>query len=186
MCKNASVVLTSQASRQAQQLDVEALQGVANARFALALIAKFMFMSGSEDREGPWQKEEIRRGLKVLFDEARRMCCETQNSPPHIYLLKQLVRRFGLDSVKRLSKRNDLKWILPPENGDTQVSAIIQPESFYCFMPSSYEKFQIRNCQTHSRVSLVLQLELNFVPILETVHRVVSLNIMQRFLNLRK
>ena len=137
MCKDATVVLTSQASCQAQQLDVGALQGVAKARFALALVAEFMFMSNEE----PWQEREIRNGLEDLFEEARRMCNETQSSVPHVYLLKQLVCRFGLDSVKQLSKRKDLEWILPPGDRDTQVSVIVQPGSFFYFMPSSYEKF---------------------------------------------
>ena len=138
MCKDASVVLTSPASRQAQELDVKALEGVAKARFALALVAEFMFLR-SEDSEGPWQDIEIRNGLEVLFNEARVMCYKTLSPVPRVYLLKQLARRYGVNSIHSLSKQKDLEWILPPETRDRQVSAIVQPESFYCVMPSCYE-----------------------------------------------
>ena len=130
MCKEASAVLTSHASRQAQELDVEALQGVAKARFALAHVADFMFL-WSEDREGLLQDIGIRNGLEVLFNEAQVMCYNALSPVPRVYLLKQLARRYGVNSIRLLSKQKDLEWILPPESRDRRVSAIAQPESFY-------------------------------------------------------
>ena len=155
MCKDASVVLTSPASRQAQELDVEALEGVAKARFALALVAEFMFLR-NEDSEGPWQDIEIRNGLEVLFHEARVICYKTLSPVPLVYLLKQLARRYGVNSIHSLSKQKDLEWILPPETRDRQVSAIVQPESFYCVMPSCYETSRYKTV-TATRGSLWFQ-----------------------------
>ena len=40
---------------------------------------------------------------------------EVSSSTPQLYLLKQLVRRYGLDCVRTLVEYEELAWILPPE-----------------------------------------------------------------------
>ena len=40
---------------------------------------------------------------------------QASSSTPQLYLLKQLVKRYGLDCVRTLGKYEELVWILPPE-----------------------------------------------------------------------
>ena len=78
------------------------------------MVAEFLyklFIEGDNSYEGL----EARREVKLLLESARKLCMEVLSSTPQLYLLKQLVWRYGLDCVRTLGEYEELAWILPPE-----------------------------------------------------------------------
>lgn len=122
LCDECTPLLMSNSLQQrSQELDVTVLEGVAKARYALALAAEFMYKSAVEDN-GPWDDLQIRNELKTLFESVRRMCYKSLSPVPRLYLLKQLARRFGVDSIHVLCGMKEFEWIVPPESRDKQVN----------------------------------------------------------------
>lgn len=121
LCDECTPLLISNAVQQrTRELDVIVLEGVAKARYALALAAEFMYKSAVEGM-GPWNELQIRSELKTLFEGVRRMCYKSLSPVPRLYLLKQLVRRFGVESIHVLCGLKEFEWIVPPESRDKQV-----------------------------------------------------------------
>lgn len=125
LCNECTPLLISNAVQQCtRELDVIVLEGVAKARYALALAAEFMYKSTVEGTS-PWDDLQIRSELKTLFEGVRRMCCKCLSPVPRLYLLKQLVRRFGVESIHVLCGLKEFEWIVPPESRDKQVKLCI-------------------------------------------------------------
>jgi hypothetical protein len=55
--------------------------------------------------------------LPTCLEAAKHMCCSPSRSSMQLFLLKQLVRHDpnGFDAVKERCKREELKWIMPPQ-----------------------------------------------------------------------
>ena len=70
-----------------------------------------LFIEGDDSYEGL----EARREVKLLLESARKLCMEVSSSTPQLYLLIQLVWRYGLNCVRTLGEYEELAWILPPE-----------------------------------------------------------------------
>ena len=139
LCDECTPLLTSGSLQQhTRELDVVVLEGVAKARYALALVADFMYKTAVEDRDAPpWNDLPIRNGLETLFEGVRRMCCQGPNPVPRLYLLKQLVRRYGVESIHVLCGMKAFEWIVPPENRDKQVKCCI-PRYLRCVSVTSF------------------------------------------------
>ena len=127
LCDECTPLLTSDSLQQhARELDVVVLEGVAKARYVLALVADFMYKSAVEDRDtAPWNDLRIRNELETLFEGMRRMCCQGSCPVPRLYLLKQLVRRYGVEAIHVLCGKRAFEWIVPPESRDKQVKCYI-------------------------------------------------------------
>ncbi len=122
LCDECTPLLSSNVLQQrTRELDVIVLEGVAKARYALALAAEFMYKSAVEDTS-PWNDLQIRNELRTLFEGVKRMCDKSLSPVPRLYLLKQLVRRFGVESIHVLCGLRVFEWIVPPENRDKQVN----------------------------------------------------------------
>lgn len=140
LCDECTPLLTSGSLQQhTRELDVVVLEGVAKARYALALVAEFMYKAAVEDRDAaPWSDQQIRNELETLFEGVRRMCCGGLSPVPRLYLLKQLVRRYGAESIHVLCGIKAFEWIVPPENRDKQVKCCISLMLLYNFLTQNY------------------------------------------------
>ena len=124
LCDDCAPLLTSNSLQPAQELEVIVLEGVAKARYALALTAELMYKSALEDA-APWKDLQIKNELQTLFDAVRRMCYKSLSPVPRLYLLKQLARRFGVEAIHMLCGRKELEWIVPPESRVQQVGKVL-------------------------------------------------------------
>ena len=113
-------LLISSALRPTREIDVDVLEGVAKARYTLALTAEFMYKSTVENTE-PWNDRQIKMELETLFETARRLCYKSLSPAPRLFLLKQLARRFGVEAIHVLCGKKELEWIVPPESRNKQV-----------------------------------------------------------------
>ena len=114
-------LLISSSFRPTREIDM--LEGVAKARYTLALTAEFMYKSTVENTE-PWNDRQIKMKLETLFETVRRLCYESLSPAPRLFLLKQLARRFGVEAIHVLCGRKELEWIVPPESRNKQVQNI--------------------------------------------------------------
>ena len=121
LCDECTPLLTSSSIQPTRELDVMVLEGIAKARYILALTAQFMYKSVVEDTT-PWNDRQIENELEILFEAMRRMCYKTLSPAPRLYLLKQLARRFGVEVINVVCGRKDLDWIVPPESRLQQVN----------------------------------------------------------------
>ena len=122
LCHECIPLLTSGSLQQhTRELDIVVLEGVAKARYTLALVADFMYKTAVAGDTAPWSDLRIRKELENLFDGVRRMCCEGSSPVPRLYLLKQSVRRYGVESINVLCGIKAFEWIVPPESRDKQV-----------------------------------------------------------------
>ena len=129
LCDDCKPLLISSAPHPTREIDV--LEGVAVARYTLALTAEFMYKSTVENTE-PWNDRQIKMELETLFETVRRLCYESLSPAPRLFLLKQLARRFGVEAIHVLCGRKELEWIVPPESRNKQVQNISKNKSFYC------------------------------------------------------
>ena len=109
-CEEAVRDLTATDEDSAEISDVS-LEGVAKGRYSLSLVVELfykLFIEGDS-----YKDEKDKREVTKLFESAKRLCKGLSSSAPHLYLLKQLVRRHGLDCVRTLDEYGELEWILP-------------------------------------------------------------------------
>ena len=123
------LISSSPRRRPTRELDVDVLEGVAKARYTLALTAEFMYKSTVENTE-PWNDRQIKMKLETLFETVRRLCYESLSPAPRLFLLKQLARRFGVETIHVLCGRKELQWIVPPESRNKQVQNISKINHF--------------------------------------------------------
>ena len=116
-------LLISSSHRPSREIDVDALEGVAKARYTTALTAEYMYKSTVENTE-PWNDRQIKMELETLFETARRLCYKSLSPAPRLFLLKQLARRFGVEAIHVLCGKKELQWIVPPESRNKQVQNI--------------------------------------------------------------
>lgn len=149
LCDECTPLLSSNSLQQrTRELDVIVLEGVAKARYALALAAEFMYKSAVEDT-GPWNELQIQNELRTLFEGVKRMCYKSLSPVPRLYLLKQLVRRFGVESIHVLCGLKEFEWIVPPENRDKQVNCCILVDTYQIILDSTLELRIERFCSAH-------------------------------------
>ena len=127
LCDDCTPLLISSALRPTREIDVDVLEGVAKARYTLALTAEFMYKSTVENTK-PWNDRQVKVELERLFETVRRLCYKSLSPAPRLFLLKQLARRFGVEAIHVLCGRKELEWIVPPKGGTKQV----ENKSFYC------------------------------------------------------
>lgn len=90
------------------------LEAIAKARCSLTKIAEFMYMSVVSDDER-WSNQKTRAVLNPLFNHVQALCASVRSSSPTIFLLKQLVKRYGVNSIATVSQKEELSWIVPAE-----------------------------------------------------------------------
>ncbi|KAI8513635.1 hypothetical protein Bbelb_079590 [Branchiostoma belcheri] len=115
-----------QAGRQAQHnhpgLSVATLLFIANIRFALSVAAQLLHeyhgrRALSVQEEKKLMKKTHYRLTKMLLDQACQLCKQLEWSL--VFLLKQLYRSYGMDSLLSVTEQaqlhQHLQWIIPPK-----------------------------------------------------------------------
>ena len=101
---------TLQTIHETGPLEVDCLQDIAGIRAALDVLSTYLRDDFVENfqRLDPFPK---------CLDAARHLCIHPSRNVVQLFLLKQLVRNDpnGIDAVKERCKRNELKWIMPPQ-----------------------------------------------------------------------
>lgn len=97
------------------EMNANSLESVAKGRYVLTLVADYLykfFIKG-----GPSYSADLdaQRELMSLLDSAKRLCIGGSSSTPQLFLVKQLVRRYGFDCVRTLVGDRKQEWIVPPE-----------------------------------------------------------------------
>ena len=113
LCQSALELLTRDVSS-CDELNVTSLEAIAKARCALTKIAEFMYMSVVSDDER-CSNQKTRAVLNPLFNHVQALCASVRSSSPTIFLLKQLVKRYGVNSIATVSQKEELSWIVPAE-----------------------------------------------------------------------
>lgn len=90
-------------------ISITSLQTVADTRAALVVLSTYL----GEDYTKNVQTLE---GLPKLVDVARNLCSGTNRSYIQLFLLKQLVRKYGIGIIKERYQNVELQWIFPPKN----------------------------------------------------------------------
>ncbi|PFX29705.1 E3 ubiquitin-protein ligase RNF213 [Stylophora pistillata] len=125
------LLISNSLQQRTRDIDVDVLEAVAKARYALALVAEFMYESVTEN-DVQWNDLSVKKELQSLFDGARRMCYKSLIHIPRLYLLKQLARRFGVESINILCDKKESEWILPQEIRDKQQEDTV-PDRFIIY-----------------------------------------------------
>ena len=97
------------------EMNANALEGVAKGRYVLSLVADTLYKWFIEGDSSYTKDLDVEREAGCLLDSAKQLCMEGPSTKPQLYLLKQLVRRFGFDCVRTMGGYEELEWILPPE-----------------------------------------------------------------------
>ena len=99
------------------EMSTNSLEGVAKGRYVLSLVAdhlyKWFIKGDSKDKDN--KDFDVQREIKLLLGSTIRLCMEGSSSTPQLYLLKQLVRRYGFDCVRILRGYKELERIIPPK-----------------------------------------------------------------------
>lgn len=114
ICQDALQVLEKDFTNY-DEIQVLSLEAVAKARLGLDMASKFMYMSVVSDDER-WSTHETRGALDFLFKTVKALCITRRPyRSPALFLLKQLVKRYGVHSIATISQNEDMSWIVPAE-----------------------------------------------------------------------
>ena len=89
--------------------NVNSLQTVAATRAAIDVLSTFLGEDYASNRQ---QYKNFSAFLQVT----RNLCTYVSRSPIRLFLLKQLVRKHGIDFIKEKCRNEELQWILPVQN----------------------------------------------------------------------
>lgn len=107
------------------QTRVKTLRGIANARMGLAAAADVInaCISDTSQRDHPGSRTDPER--RLIMKEAMKLCASTKNEEVPLFLLKHLVRKFGMQTLHQLEGVKELKWldsvVKTKERGSGQV-----------------------------------------------------------------
>ena len=120
-------------------VSLEYLEGVAKVRFALTIVAELLSQSGEA------RSQEGSELVMQLFHQTREVCTDTSINcldttgkkdtvGPVVYLLKLLVRQYGLSCLQKASQEHT--WILPEVLRQTEE--VYKTQICNCYSSSSY------------------------------------------------
>ena len=112
-CEEALTALRA-SDEDSAEMSALSLDGVAKGRYVLSLVVEYLYKLFIEG-DSSYKDLDAKREVMLLLESARKLCMEVSSSTPQLYLLKQLVWRYGLDCVRTLGEYEELAWILPPE-----------------------------------------------------------------------
>ena len=112
-CEEALTALRA-SEEESAEINTLSLNGVAKGRYVLSLVVEYLYKLFIEG-DSSYRDLDAKRELMSLIESARKLCMEVSSSTPQLYLLKQLVWRYGLECVRTVGEFEELAWILPPE-----------------------------------------------------------------------
>ena len=92
-------------------LNIDRLKDIAGIRATLDVLSTYI----SEDFVENFERLDA---FPKCLETARHLCSNSSRFVIQLFLLKQLVRHDpnGIDAVKERCKRNELKWVMPPQS----------------------------------------------------------------------
>ncbi len=123
-CQDALTILNEDFPS-SDELQVGSLEAIAKARYTLGVAAEFLYLSCVSD-DVKWRKPETRGALEFLFMKVKALCTSGHSRSPALYLLKQLVKRYGGHSIATISQGEELSWIVPAEFQRKEVRCLFQ------------------------------------------------------------
>lgn len=115
MCQDARAILEKDfTSSHSDELQVASLEAIAKARYTLEMAAEFLYMRVVSVDER-WSNHETRGALDYLLSTVKAFCTSGGSRRPGLFLLKQLVKRYGVHSIALTSQYKGLSWIVPAE-----------------------------------------------------------------------
>ena len=94
-------------------ITLEYLEAVASLRYGLSMTASFMAKyCQTDDYYGSLQPVE-KRMLDRLFSEVERACLSGYHTQSHEFLIKVIVRQFGMQFLKLLVAQPPFAWLIP-------------------------------------------------------------------------
>jgi len=96
-------------------ISLEYLEAVASLRYGLSVTSTFISQCyQSEDFYKALQPVEV-NALDNLFEEVKRVCLLDYytHTQPHEFLMKFIVRRFGMQFLKQLVDKPNFDWLIP-------------------------------------------------------------------------
>ncbi|XP_068731195.1 E3 ubiquitin-protein ligase rnf213-alpha-like [Montipora capricornis] len=96
-------------------MNANALESVAKGRYVLTLVANYLYKFFIEGDSKFSSDFDVQREFKYLLESVKRLCLKSASTTPQLFLVRQLVRRYGFDCVRTLGRFQELQWIIPPE-----------------------------------------------------------------------
>ena len=93
---------------------LEYLEALASLRYGLSMTACFMkkYYQTEDDCSGALQPVE-KQILDQLFNEVERACLSGYHTQSHEFLIKVIVRQFGMQFLKLLVDQPPFAWLIP-------------------------------------------------------------------------
>ena len=109
-----------------EEMQVDSLEAVAKARCSLGMAAHYLYMSCVNDDE-KWLQRETRAAMEFFLNTVKALCSlgPTGSKSPALFLLKQLVKRYGGYAIVTVSQKPELSWIVPAEFQRNEVGLSI-------------------------------------------------------------
>ena len=123
LCQDALLILEKDFAS-SDELPVAALEAIAKARYALDKTSEFIYKSVVSSDE-MWTDDKTRGALNSLFNTVQALCSSGRSRSPALFLLKQLVKRYGVHSIATISQNEELSWIVPAEFQQRMVSSFV-------------------------------------------------------------
>ena len=107
---------------------VEYLEAVASLRYGLSMTASYMAKCYPTDDYYTSLLPVEKRTLDRLFDEVKRACLSGYYPQSHEFLIKVIVRQYGMQFLKLLVDQPSFVWLIPARLKSTKQV------NFNCFI----------------------------------------------------
>ena len=96
-------------------LSLEYLETVSQVRFALSIVAELLY---KQNEMGSQAVGHLHTNAAQILIQVAKDCCINDNmnqkdSGPAVYLVKLLVRRYGMSFLADLTADSDMEWVVP-------------------------------------------------------------------------
>ena len=114
LCQGALPLVVKECT-DSDELQVKSLEAVAKARYCLERAAEFMYLSVVDGDGERWNNRGTQKALDELCETVHEMCSSGPSRSPALFLLKQLVKRYGVHSIATIVQNERLSWVVPAE-----------------------------------------------------------------------
>ncbi|KAJ8315842.1 hypothetical protein KUTeg_007992 [Tegillarca granosa] len=125
-----------------ERISVHKLYGLAQARFGLTVVAKYIYKYVVE------KTVKLTPDLRRLIDAAAGICEDCGSNWPRKFFVKYFCRSYGVDSYQTICTKQDarmLKWITLPELQGTEIP---ECSDRYIFSGPVYQEFREKITQS--------------------------------------
>ncbi|XP_022797655.1 E3 ubiquitin-protein ligase rnf213-alpha-like isoform X3 [Stylophora pistillata] len=113
-CQDALEILQKDLTTSDDEIEVKSLEAIAKARSSLSWAAQFIYLSCVSGDE-KWHRDDTLGAMEFLLKTVQALCTSVHFSSPALFLLKQLVKRYGGHAISTVSQNPELAWIVPVE-----------------------------------------------------------------------